>query len=216
MGLSIGKIFSGVINAVEAPFRGGGKAVGDKPDSASDIKDGFVNDVAPAAGLVELTGIKFPVNHYMAKVSDGLYRGARVDGDDGGYTQLRNAGIKSIVDLTAEGTDDESMAAKNGFKLLNIPIVDNTAPTTAQMTQFLNYATDPANQPVYVHCEAGKGRTGVAVACYRMAVEGWTADQAIADGAKYGLGLESQVSFIRDFGQKLDAGQIPGYPVQAQ
>jgi protein tyrosine/serine phosphatase len=108
------------------------------------------------------------------------------------------------------------MAAKNGFKLLNIPIVDNTAPTTAQMTQFLNYATDPQNQPVYVHCEAGKGRTGVAVACYRMAVEGWTADQAIADGAKYGLGLESQVSFIRDFGNKLDAGQIPGYPVQAQ
>lgn len=45
------------------------------------------------------------------------------------------------------------------------------------MKKFLDFANDPAHQPTYVHCEAGKGRTGCAVACYRMAIQGWTGHQ---------------------------------------
>lgn len=48
----------------------------------------------------------------------------------------------------------------------NIPILDNAVPKhIAQMQQFLDFAT--ANPPCYVHCEAGKGRTGLAVAWQR-------------------------------------------------
>ena len=82
------------------------------------------------------------------------------------------------------------------------------------MKQFLDFANAPANQPTYVHCEAGKGRTGCAVACYRMAIQNWTAEQAIEDGKKFGLQLESQISWLRDaFYLDLEEGKLAPYPV---
>ena len=81
------------------------------------------------------------------------------------------------------------------------------------MKQFLDFATNPKNEPCYVHCEAGVGRTGVAVACYRMAVQGWPPDQAIAEGRKYGLQLPGQIHFVEQFGAQLKSGKIAGYPL---
>jgi protein tyrosine/serine phosphatase len=54
-----------------------------------------------------------------------------------------------------------------------------------------------------VHCEAGKGRTGTAVACYRIAVDGWTAERAIAEGRTFGLTLVNQINFIEKFAQTI-------------
>jgi hypothetical protein len=211
MGLAIGGIVNRVVQGVEAPLRRSGGS--DLVDDLKEAKDDFISAVAPAIGVIELTGIRYPVKQYEAKVSDGLYRGSRLDGSISNYVNLKQQGVKAIVDLTAEGTEDEQVAQAQGFNLLNLKILDNTPPTTDQMKQFLDFVTKPENQPAYVHCEAGVGRTSVAVACYRMAVEGWTADQALADASKYGLKLESQINFIRDFGAQLQAGKIAGYPL---
>ncbi len=175
------------------------------------VADGFVDGAAATIGVAELAGVRYPVSDYEAKVDDHLTRGSRIE-DEKGYQTLKAQGFKGIVDLTMEGTNDEKFAAKSGLNLLNVKILDNTAPTQGQMKQFLDFATDPKNQPCYVHCEAGKGRTGVATACYRMAVQGWSADEAIADGKKHGLALPGQIDFIKDFGAAMKAGQIAGYP----
>lgn len=42
------------------------------------------------------------------------------------------------------------------------------------------------NQPILIHCLDGKNRTGVACAAYRMAVDGWTLDEALEEMAAYG------------------------------
>jgi protein-tyrosine phosphatase len=166
---------------------------------------------AEAIGVAETAGLRYPVSSYSSKVSDGLTRGARLEGQ-ASYISLKSQGYKGIVDLTLEGTDDEKFAKGVGLNALNVQILDNSAPTEAQMKQFLDFATNSANEPCYVHCEAGKGRTGVAVACYRMAVEGWSPDQAIAEANKFGLALPNQTQFIRQFGADLAAGNIAGYP----
>jgi hypothetical protein len=170
--------------------------------------------LASTVGLLELAGVRYPVSSYSAKVSDTLTRGSRIDKPEG-YASLKAQGFKGIVDLTAEGTGDAKNAPAAGLNTLNVKIIDNSSPNNAQMKQFLDFATNPANQPAYVHCEAGKGRTGVAVACYRMAVQGWSADQAIADGNKLGLALPNQIDFIREFSADLKAGKIDGYPKPA-
>jgi tyrosine-protein phosphatase SIW14 len=49
---------------------------------------------------------------------------------------------------------------------------------------------DPARQPVYVHCAAGRHRTGVMTAVYRMECDGWTADQAYTEMKQYKFGWD--------------------------
>jgi predicted protein tyrosine phosphatase len=176
-----------------------------------DAKDGVIDAGAESVGVAELGGLRYPVSSYEAKVSEGLTRGSRID-DPAAYASLTQQGFKGIVDLTLEGTRDAEDGAAAGLHTLNVKILDNSAPTEGQMKQFLDFVTAPENSPAYVHCEAGKGRTGVAVASYRMAVDGWPADQAIAEAKKFGLSLPNQLEFLRQFGARLAAGAIEGYP----
>lgn len=161
---------------------------------------------AEAIGVAELGGLHYRVKDYIAQVDAGLYRGDRVD--DAGMAELAQMGIKAIVNLCRENNDDAPRAARLGLAALHVPILDNSAPSIAQMWQFINFAK--ANPPCYVHCEAGKGRTGTAVACYRIAVDGWTADRAIAEGQTFGLSLINQIEFVRQFAMSIGVAASSG------
>ena len=63
-------------------------------------------------------------------------------------------------------------------------------PTPAQLAQFLALVSDPASQPVFVHCVGGRHRTGVMTAVYRMTTEGWTADKAFKEMKDYKFGMD--------------------------
>jgi protein tyrosine phosphatase (PTP) superfamily phosphohydrolase (DUF442 family) len=177
---------------------------------AKDAKDDLFDGAAIAVGYTELAGLRYPVKKYQLKVSDTLSRGARLDAAD--YPRLKNEGFKTLVDLTAEGTNDEKYGKANGLNVVQIPVIDNSHPTNAQVKQFLDVVTNPANQPAYVHCEAGKGRTGIFTACYRMAVEGWDLNKTMQEAQSLGMGLPNQIKFVTDFSAALKAGQIAGYP----
>lgn len=166
---------------------------------------------AELVGVGELMGLRYPVSKYEFKVSARLTRGSRID-DPRGHEKLAKQGFKGIVDLTLEGTNDAKAGKAAGLNTLNVKILDNSAPTQKQMKQFLDFATNPKNSPCYVHCQAGKGRTGVAVAVYRMAVEGWPANKAIAEAKKFGCRLPDQIDFLERFGADLAKGKIEGYP----
>ena len=176
-----------------------------------DLKNTGATLGSELVGVIELTGLRYPVSKYEFKMSEGLTRGSRID-DAKGYDKLAQQGFKGIVDLTLEGTDDAKKAQKAGLNTLNVKILDNAAPTQKQVKQFLDFATNPKNSPCYVHCQAGKGRTGVASAAYRMAVEGWPPEKAIAEAKKFGCTLPDQIEFLEKFGKDLGAGKIDGYP----
>jgi hypothetical protein len=205
-----GKIGS-VANRIEDRVESAGKAAGRGILSGLEAaKDKVIDVAAESIGVIELTGIRYPVTAYESKLDDAVTRGSRKDAE--GIADLGRRGFRGIVDLTLERTGDAGPAAAAGMHTLNIPTLDNSHPTEAQMKTFLDFATDPANQPLYIHCEAGKGRTGIASAVYRMAVDGFTYDQAMAEAASHGLSLPNQVAFLKQFSADLAAGKITGYP----
>ena len=194
------------VKAVAADVKKGGwSALG------KDLKNAGATVGAESIGVAELVGLRYPVSKYEFKMSDQLTRGSRID-DPKGYESLKKQGFKGIVDLTLEGTNDAKGGKAAGLNTLNVKILDNSAPTQKQMKDFLDFATNPKNSPCYVHCEAGKGRTGVASACYRMAVEGWSPEKAIAEAQKFGCSLPDQIDFLNQFGADLAKGKIQGYP----
>jgi len=66
-----------------------------------------------------------------------------------------------------------------------------TAPTSAQLAEFLKIVNDPAQQPVYVHCVGGRHRTGVMTAVYRMTGDAHlSSDQAFAEMKQFKFGAD--------------------------
>src|SRR5436190_428795 len=82
------------------------------------------------------------------------------------------------------------VAAALGLKVVEIPIRASLTcdpPNPAQVKQFLDVVTDPANQPVYVHCQYGRDRTGAMCAVYRMEASGWTREEALEEMHAFGF-----------------------------
>jgi protein tyrosine/serine phosphatase len=96
-----------------------------------------------------------------------------------------------VIDLTKDGDAAEAgMAQQAGMKFYRIPMTTRETPSADTVARFLQMVNDPANQPVYVHCQGGRHRTGVMTAVYRMTKDRWTADQAFAEMKRYKFGAD--------------------------
>ena len=116
----------------------------------------------------------------FGKINDNYYRGAQPGRGD--YADLAAIGVKTVIDLQIDGPSNEAgLVQRAGMKFFRIGMTTSQAPTTSQIDQFFKIVTDPANQPVYVHCQGGRHRTGAMTALYRMTVDGWTSDKAYAE-----------------------------------
>jgi protein tyrosine/serine phosphatase len=125
----------------------------------------------------------------FGRVNDEYYRGGQPAGDD--FKALSNLGVKMVIDLAAEGDSaEEANARAAGMHFVRIPMTTHQVPTPAMITQFLSLVSDPANQPVYVHCMGGRHRTGVMTAIYRMTLEQWNAARAFQEMKHYKFGAD--------------------------
>jgi tyrosine-protein phosphatase SIW14 len=146
------------------------------------------------------------------KISDVLFRGAQPSPQ--GLAELKKLGITTIVDLrgnrgpvAAERREVESL----GMRFIDIPVLGWSAPTNAQVAQFLKLFQDDPQQKVFVHCYYGEDRSGVMVAAYRIAQQNWTADQAIAEMYSFGFHYHlypGMKSYVQEFPAKFAADPI--------
>ena len=146
-------------------------------------------------------------------VHENFLRGGQPDCD--GVDWLENQGVKIAIDLRGDDRDNQWFppAWSDNIKRYEIDVKDFCAPTFEQVDRFIELIDKADNQPVYVHCKAGIGRTGVMTACWRIA-HGATADEALeAESIHSHHGCLAQEDFVRDYEKHL-MGQLESEPAQ--
>lgn len=157
--------------------------------------------------------LKLPGLPNGGRISSSLYRGAQPQSE--GMRQLQSMGITTIVDLRGEDTPksewERQQAEALGIHFVKIPVSGWAPPSNEQLVQFLSLFRANPKEKVFVHCRFGEDRTGVFVAAYRMAFDGWNANQAMNEMYFFGFnGLwhSSMKSFVRSFESQLKTESI--------
>jgi hypothetical protein len=81
-------------------------------------------------------------------------------------------------------------------------------PEEKEAVRFLKIVTDPKRAPVLVHCQHGADRTGTMVAVYRIAVQGWSKDEAIREMTQGGFGFHPTWSNLPKWIENLDIDRL--------
>jgi protein tyrosine phosphatase (PTP) superfamily phosphohydrolase (DUF442 family) len=134
----------------------------------------------------------------LYKVCDSLYRGALPTAE--GLQELKKLGVRTVVDLR-EPNGDQATMAQLGLTYEHIPMTAFRV-KDEHVVQFLRIAGAADRAPIFVHCKRGADRTGLMSAVYRIAFQGWTKEQAIAEmthgGFRFNRGYQNVVNYIRD------------------
>jgi tyrosine-protein phosphatase SIW14 len=144
----------------------------------------------------------------FGQVTPNLFRGAQPKRN--GYRTLQALGVNIVIDM--RGNQSEQWAVKElGMQYVSIPW-DARSPSDEVIADFLKVIEENPDKKVFVHCHAGIDRTGMAIASYRMAEEGWPANEAMREMQLFGfnglhhLSLPTLVRFEKDFPEHLKTG----------
>ncbi len=151
----------------------------------------------------------------LFKVNDRLYRSAQPTA--AGMQQLKQAGIQTIVNLRGFHTDRDEIG-QTELRSEHIPMMA-FYPERKDAVAFLKIVSSAENQPVLVHCQYGADRTGAMIALYRVAIEGWSKEEATREMTEGGYGFHAiwfnLPNWIRDLdvaGICEEAGIKPAVP----
>jgi protein tyrosine/serine phosphatase len=107
--------------------------------------------------------------------------------------------VKTVVNLRGQRPKckwwqvEQSTCNQGGARMIDIPI-GKQQNLVWGLKQFLTLATDKANQPLFVHCEAGSARTGYAVAAYRIVAQGWSYEAAMNEAKDFRFTPDSHLN----------------------
>lgn len=142
----------------------------------------------------------------FGEVTPNLYRGAQPGIN--GFKTLQTMGIDIVVDLRTGERNEQRAVEQLGMRYVSIPW-HSTFPSDEIFVRFLKVVEDNPGKKIFVHCRTGVDRTGMAIASYRMAEEGWSADEAMKEMQLFGFSgfhhliLPSLVRFEKKFSQHL-------------
>jgi protein tyrosine/serine phosphatase len=139
---------------------------------------------------------------HFEKVDEHVYRGCQPD--DEGFATLHELGVKTVIDMRGGWIHmprEKRLVNEAGLRYIEERFSGFFEPHDAQVAKLLVAMEDPASTPVLVHCRRGADRVGLLIACYRIAHDHWTNEQALAEACRYGLSpLEVLMrSYIRHF-----------------
>ena len=121
----------------------------------------------------------------FGEVTPTLYRGGQPK--PAGFEGLAKMGINIVVDVRLSGRDKERKEVEmRGMQFVEIPW-HCLLPKDEPFARFLTLLRENPDKKVFVHCRYGDDRTGMMIAAYRMAFEGWTPEEARKEMEKFGF-----------------------------
>jgi len=148
------------------------------------------------------------------RVDQQVFRGAQPTG--AGWNSLAKLGVKVVLDLRQDKEGGEHMISveakavqEAGMRYVNVPMKGVVAPSDDQIAKILTILNGP--DPVFVHCRQGKDRTGVAIACYRIAHDRWDNKRALDEAKALGMhwhevGIKRYISHFTGLGIGIPPG----------
>jgi uncharacterized protein (TIGR01244 family) len=163
---------------------------------ASEIAD---NRPASWAQPVKLEGV--PNLH---RVDENLYRSAQPTAQ--GMKNLKQMGFETVVNLRSFHSDRDDIG-NTGLGYEHI-YMKAWHPERKEIVRFLQIVTNPKRTPVLVHCLHGADRTGSMCALYRIAVQGWTKEEAIREMTEGGYNFHAVFGNLPKWIRELDVESI--------
>ncbi len=145
----------------------------------------------------------------LGRVTEGLYRGGQPRSQ--GFGQLQEMGIEIVVNLNTSRKNvarEKTEAESRGMQYVSLPWSPRALPADDQVAEFLRLLRENPDKKIFVHCQRGADRTGVMVAIFRMARQGWTPDQALAEMERFkfhGLWYRQLKGYVQRFPARLKA-----------
>jgi|HubBroStandDraft_6_1064221.scaffolds.fasta_scaffold240173_1 tyrosine-protein phosphatase SIW14 len=163
-----------------------------------------IGPIGEPAKIIRIPGV---VN--AGSVTATLFRGAQPHSS--AYKDLQKYGMDIVVDLRYE-TDEISAEKQSveslGMRFVSLPWNGRGLPTRDELLTYFTLLRDNPDKKFFIHCEYGADRTGVMIALYRMAVDHWTPEQAIAemkDFHYHSFTLPHLAKYVKEFPAALAA-----------
>ena len=136
----------------------------------------------------------------MQRVNESLYRGGHPTRE--GFARLHEMGIRTVVNVRGGDIDQNAMGDLS-FDYHQRPM-SPWSPRDEDVIWFLRLATDQTLAPMFLHCQHGADRSGYLVAMYRVVIEGWDRQRAIAEMTADGMGFHDIYWGLIDYVREAD------------
>lgn len=147
------------------------------PGAQSESKPGHTE--LPIGRRLTLSGVR-----NFGEVTPNLYRGGQPNAE--GFAGLAEMGINIVVDLRGNRRQEREEVSRLGMQYVPIPW-HCPWPKDAVFAQFLTLLRKHPEAKVFVHCLLGDDRTGMTIAAFRIAEQGWTAEEARREMEAFGF-----------------------------
>jgi atypical dual specificity phosphatase len=125
-----------------------------------------------------LLGRVLGVRHWWDEVDQAVLLGAMPFARD--VPALEQLGVGAVVNTCEEYAGPVAAYARAGIVQLRIPTIDFTPPTLDDVVRGVQFMQEQIRlgRRVYVHCKAGRARSGTVVLCWLITARGLTPDAA--------------------------------------
>jgi protein tyrosine phosphatase (PTP) superfamily phosphohydrolase (DUF442 family) len=120
----------------------------------------------------------------FGEVTPTLYRGGQPK--EHGFEALAKMGFQIVVDLRGDRDSEREEVTRLGMQYVSM-YWQCSFPKDSIFADFITLIRANPGKKIFVHCRVGDDRTGMMVAAYRMAEEGWGAERAKKEMTTFGF-----------------------------